>query len=351
MKEKRDRELALVNTGSKADGSNQDWFDGDDDIIDHMVEFESHGSKELGINDADIVETDTSDITSKTDVHQTIDGNHSDVKGIVDKVPQDDDIRMNDATKSDDITTSNDVTMNDHATDSNIANRDDVTNNDDVMMTDNGDDDVITNDESEVMDHDTEDSNVGSNRVCGGHEVAIPIEKAVQQLDMKEEAIETLLCYLELHAKRWSQILKSVRSTCTLKFYGGPAHLHYVAQRVPMVTAALAYARKRGQFKRNTSCLTFPIIEIVDEMGWDLEPVRRELYGLQWNEGLRLASETGLSAGHSGIIVEFTDLAFHVRAPGDLSGDEKDEVCDFPSRLYCGDGCYTPNKVDVGREA
>ena len=128
-------------------------------------------------------------------------------------------------------------------------------------------------------------------RVCGGHEVALPIEKSVQALDMKEESIETLLCYLELHQKKWVQILQPVRSTCTLKFYGGPAHLHFVAQRVPLVTAAVAYAGEGNEFERKTSSLAFPIVEVIDKMCWDLDPARRDLYGLQWNEALRLPGE------------------------------------------------------------
>ena len=323
MKEKRDRQLGFINgAGSTelAGGSEGiDWSDGDDDVIDHMVEFESQSS----VRDTEVLETNEEGFTetgtsqdSPADVHldasaRDVTGNQGNDRSVSDQgsavgesVIQYD-VTMNDVTNND--TMANDITNDD------VANNGDVTNDD------------VTNNDVTV----TNDVTVVSNRICGGHEVAIPIEKAVQELDMKEEAIETLLCYLELHAKRWVQILKSIRATCTLKFYGGPAHLHYVAQRVPMVTAAVAYARKRGEFKRNTSSLTFPIVEIVDKMGWDLEPVRRELYGLQWNEGLRLANETGLSAGHSGIIVEFTDLAFHARAPGDLSGDEKDEVCDF----------------------
>lgn len=318
MKKKRARELNAVSTANGSNGgAGKDWFDGDDDLNDQMVELESQTSQELGTNEANVVDIGQSEISSKA-VHHSLDENQSKNNN---KHLRHDEISKND------VMMNNDVTMNE------------VTNNGDVMVGDevtvaNGDE-VIKNIESEVVDRHEENSE--EDRVCGGHEVAIPIDKAVQQLDIKEEAIETLLCYLELHAKRWMQMLKSIRSTCTLKFYGGPAHLHYVAQRVPIVTAAVAYARKRGEFKRNTSCLTFPIVKIVDEMGWDLEPVRRELYGLQWNEGLRLAGETGLSTGHSGIIVEFTDLAFHVRALGDLSGDDRDEVSDYDFHVFW---CY-----------
>lgn len=224
-----------------------------------------------------------------------------------------------------------------HATnkDININNRD-VTGDEAVGTRDCGGHEVVIPIDNVVQQLDMKEEAINNSDVtgdeavvtrdCGGHEVAIPIDKVVQQLDMKEEAIETLLCYLELHPKRWIQILKSIRATCTLKFYGGPAHLYYVTQRVPIVAAAVAFARKRGEFKVKTSTLTFPVVKIIDEMGWDLEPVRRELYGLQWNEGLRLPGETGLSTGHSGIVVEFSDLAFHIEAPGDLKGEEIDEV-------------------------
>ena len=39
--------------------------------------------------------------------------------------------------------------------------------------------------------------------VCPKHEVAFSIEETVQALDVREENISTLLCYLELHEKRY----------------------------------------------------------------------------------------------------------------------------------------------------
>ena len=202
-----------------------------------------------------------------------------------------------------------------------------------VPVSDPADESVIKPEDAETCEERNATDQRGADskctRVCGGHVVALPTDKAVQEMDMKEESIATLLCYLELHENKWVQILQPVRSTCTLKFYGGPAHLHFVAQKVPIVTAAVAYAREREELKPNSSSLTFPVVEIVDKMGWDLEPVRRELYAIQWNDSLRLAEESALSAGHSGILVEFSDLAFHLRAAGDLTNDERDEICDF----------------------
>lgn len=38
------------------------------------------------------------------------------------------------------------------------------------------------------------------------------------------------------------------------------------------------------------------------------------------------------SKGKSGVVVEFGDLSFHLRAYGDLSDEELDSVCDFLHR-------------------
>lgn len=165
-------------------------------------------------------------------------------------------------------------------------------------------------------------------RACGGHEVAIATESAVQQLDMPEESIATLLCYLELHPNRWLEVLRPVKGTCTVKFYGGHAHLRAVAKRIPPIAAAVAYCEKKETKFKKQSSLSFPVVEIADKMGWDLDPVFRELRALQWNSSL--APDTKLSSsGQSGILVEFEDNSMHVRAPGDLCNEERDQVCDF----------------------
>lgn len=44
-------------------------------------------------------------------------------------------------------------------------------------------------------------------------------------------AIETLLCYLELHPQRWVEVLHPTLSSCRLLCYGGPQQLRTVARR------------------------------------------------------------------------------------------------------------------------
>ncbi|EDO32537.1 predicted protein [Nematostella vectensis] len=163
------------------------------------------------------------------------------------------------------------------------------------------------------------------NRVCGGHEVAIVTETAVEELDMREESIATLLCYLELHGNRWVEVLSTVKSMCTIKFYGGYAHMKAVAKRIPPIAAALLQS---GSSTKKQNYLKFSVVQLADKMGWDLEPVSSELRALQWNSSLAPTSDMG-STGQSGILVEFSDLSLRVRAPGDLTDEERDQVVDF----------------------
>lgn len=169
---------------------------------------------------------------------------------------------------------------------------------------------------------------VNTHRVCGGHSVAMVTDVVVQELDLREESIATLLCYLELHPCRWLEVLQPVKSTCTVKFYGGYAQLREVARKIPPIAAAVSHTSTTPASFKKSGTLTFPVVELADKMGWDLAPVCRELRALQWNTSL--SGDNSLSnMGQSGILVEFSDLSIHVRAPGDLSDAERDSICDF----------------------
>ena len=44
--------------------------------------------------------------------------------------------------------------------------------------------------------------------------------------------IETLLCYLELHAMKWIENLQPIFANCSVQFYGGRAQMLSVAKKV-----------------------------------------------------------------------------------------------------------------------
>ncbi|NXF41850.1 RECQ4 helicase, partial [Nyctibius bracteatus] len=167
-------------------------------------------------------------------------------------------------------------------------------------------------------------------RVCYQHERAIPIQPTVEALDVREEGIETLLCYLELHPRRWLELLPPTYSSCRLMCYGGPRQLRAAARSSPPIAVALARERLVGRDHRgDTGSLEFDVVSLSDSMGWETALVKRALRQLQWDPRLR---PDGHSEGKSGVVVEFGDLAFHLRAYGDLSDQELDSICHFLHR-------------------
>ncbi|XP_074880211.1 ATP-dependent DNA helicase Q4 [Buteo buteo] len=166
-------------------------------------------------------------------------------------------------------------------------------------------------------------------RVCYKHERAIPIQQTVESLDIREEGIETLLCYLELHPQRWLELLPHTYSSCRLLCYRGPQQLRTVARSSPPIAVFLARERLAGRNHSNASSLEFDVVSLSDSMGWEVPLVKRALRQLQWDPRLR---QDGRSEGKSGVMVEFGELSFHLRAYGDLTDQELDSVCNFLHR-------------------
>ncbi|XP_043834477.1 ATP-dependent DNA helicase Q4 isoform X2 [Dromiciops gliroides] len=159
-------------------------------------------------------------------------------------------------------------------------------------------------------------------RACPGHERALSVQQMVEALDMREEAIETLLCYLELHPRNWLKLLAPTFATCHLKCYGGPPQLQALAKRCRPVAVGLA--RQQAAKAKGGSSLDFNVVELADSMGWEAVLVRRTLNQLQWE----MAPGKG-APSRTGILVEFSNLSFHMQSPGDLTAFERDEICDF----------------------
>ena len=74
-----------------------------------------------------------------------------------------------------------------------------------------------------------------------------------------------------------------------------------------------------------SSTVSFSVVGLSDTMGWESHIVRSELRDLQYNDR-QTSSKSGIN---STVLVEFSNLAFHLRSPGDLTTEERDLVCDF----------------------
>lgn len=160
---------------------------------------------------------------------------------------------------------------------------------------------------------------------CPKHEVAIPINTVVEELDLPEENLETLLCYLELHQKNLIRINSHVYANCTVSCYRGPHQLVAVSRKCPPLAVAIALERQKGTDFSKSNRVTFPVVEVASRMGWNSKIVKRELKQLEWNTQ---DLQSGGKVQRSGVMVEMTDLSFHLEARGDLSDDERDHVLD-----------------------
>lgn len=95
-----------------------------------------------------------------------------------------------------------------------------------------GEDSVTACESSTELQHkESADANNIQN-VCPGHEVGFPIYDTVMALDLPEENISTLLCYLELHPRKWIKVLSSVYLMCKIQCYGGAKQLKIAAKKV-----------------------------------------------------------------------------------------------------------------------
>ncbi|XP_051812041.1 ATP-dependent DNA helicase Q4 [Acanthochromis polyacanthus] len=168
-------------------------------------------------------------------------------------------------------------------------------------------------------DLEAESSDWTRERVCHTHERAIPIQETVEALDITEEGVETLLCYLELHPQRFVELLHPTLSVCKISCYNGPRQLQKITKICPPIAVVLARKRMAGEQVEACDQLEFDVVEVSDTMGWQLPLVKRGLRQLQWSS----------AGGRSGVLVEFSSPSFYFRSYGDLSDEEMDRVCQF----------------------
>ena len=157
---------------------------------------------------------------------------------------------------------------------------------------------------------------------CTGHEVAMIIETTVNELDLPEENICTLLCHLESHPAKWVlDVSTPVYATCTVRCYGGVQQLKQAARQCPPLAAALALQRQDSGAQ-----VTFPVIDVAARIGWESGLAKRELKNLEWD---RSAVAIGGKARRSGVLVEFTQLALRLTVRGDLTESEQDAALEY----------------------
>lgn len=158
-------------------------------------------------------------------------------------------------------------------------------------------------------------------RICPGHEVSFAIDATVQQLDIPEENIATLLCYLELHEQRYIKVLGNAYVKCKIFSYGGSKHLKHVAKTCPPLAMAIALDLKNNESTSEITTIEFSVVDVAAAIGWDSGVVKYQLKQLEW-------TTLNGKPKRSSITVSFSDLGFRIRSPGDLSDEELDSALD-----------------------
>ncbi|XP_057652409.1 ATP-dependent DNA helicase Q4 [Diorhabda carinulata] len=152
---------------------------------------------------------------------------------------------------------------------------------------------------------------------CPKHEVAFSIESTVQALDIPEENISTLLCYLELHENKYIELLSPAYTICKVVSYSGPLQIRKVAKDCPPLAMALALHKNKEGSSPNV--LEFPVIDVAAAMGWESGICKHKLKNLEW-------ITVNNQPKRSTINVQFSDLGFRLLAPGNLADEKLDEA-------------------------
>ncbi|XP_053606237.1 ATP-dependent DNA helicase Q4 [Plodia interpunctella] len=165
-----------------------------------------------------------------------------------------------------------------------------------------------------------------SRKWCKGHEVGIPIDSTVEELDLPAENIATLLCYIELHPKQYIKVLNNAYTMCKIASYGGPVKILEAAKTSsPLAMAYLLESKKDPEIMKK-SYVEFNVIEVAAAIGWESGMTKYHLKNLEW------VVEGGLSK-RSLLKVEFSTLGLRIKAPGDLNPVELDAILDDLHKL------------------
>ncbi|CAG4947741.1 unnamed protein product [Parnassius apollo] len=156
---------------------------------------------------------------------------------------------------------------------------------------------------------------------CKGHEVGIPIDTTVEELDIPSENIATLLCYVELHPKNYIKVLNNAYTICKVISYGGPKKILEAAKVCPPLAMAYLIENKKDQNVTKRSTIEFNVIEAAAAIGWESGMTKYHLKNLEWE------TISG-SSKRSQLKVEFHTLGFRIKAQGDLSATELDCILD-----------------------
>lgn len=167
---------------------------------------------------------------------------------------------------------------------------------------------------------------VKKHRTCEGHEIAIPIDEASQEINLKPESIITLICQLQqAYPQLRIKLFTPTKSICNLFCYHGPEQLEALAKKSKPVEYALFQHKKdQPKISDKPNKLSFDVIGVASKMGCPSADVIRMLKKIEWE----LVEKTG-KFRRSQVRTSFEGNSFHLQAVGDLDEKEYKEIHSF----------------------
>lgn len=171
------------------------------------------------------------------------------------------------------------------------------------------------------------DNNNNSNE-CMKHEITLSISELIDYLDIKEESILTLLCYLE--NKNYIKLLPNCYKYCIIKCYNGIQHLKQLSSNNELLKKIFALINTNGQLNSNNyinndddNLLKFDLVKLCSNEKWDVDIVRTQLKSLEW----QLKSSGG--SVKTSIKIEFDNLSFHLKHKCIDNDEQFDDIFDY----------------------
>ncbi len=150
------------------------------------------------------------------------------------------------------------------------------------------------------------------------HQIAISISDLVDYIDVKEESILTLLCYLQ--NVNYIKLMPNCYKYCTIKSYKGMSYLKQMATHNELLKKIFEQVKIDSSTKYDEdSGLKFDLIKLCSTSKWDHNSVVKQLKALEWEfKDSKSTSSTNAAANGGGYVksgnkIEFLDLSFHVK--------------------------------------
>ena len=112
------------------------------------------------------------------------------------------------------------------------------------------------------------------------HHVSMPAAQLVDFLDIKEETILTLLCYLQ--SANYVKLMSNVATTCTLKSYKG-AHIFESLGRENELFKKILKVKKSAHNYEESAEIVFDMMDLCNALDGDYWLIRNQIKQLEWN--------------------------------------------------------------------